>query len=206
MAEIQENNAAAAAPNTEEEDVANLEQEVTEGNWSRPEVEVHEIKVETGEEDEETFWKCRSKLYRWAAGSEWRERGLVVATDVYCKLTPNVSSEKIWVWTVMDFAEGELKNEQFALKFGQIEQAKEFKAKFEEAAAINAKLFDVNSKGEASAASACSKQEKEGEKEGEKETTEKEEKKSEKDDVSAENKTKQSTQDGADATEAAKAE
>lgn len=46
----------------------------------------------------------------------------VVATDVYCKLTPNVSSEKIWVWTVMDFAEGELKNEQFALKFGQVER------------------------------------------------------------------------------------
>lgn len=46
----------------------------------------------------------------------------VVATDVYCKLSPNVSSEKIWVWTVMDFAEGELKNEQFALKFGQVER------------------------------------------------------------------------------------
>lgn len=50
----------------------------------------------------------------------------VVATDVYCKLTPNVSSEKIWVWTVMDFAEGELKNEQFALKFGQIERKLRF--------------------------------------------------------------------------------
>ncbi|CDI78972.1 ran-specific GTPase-activating protein, putative [Eimeria acervulina] len=170
--------AAAAAQNNEEDDAANLEQEVTEGNWTRPEVEVHEVKVETGEENEDTFWKCRSKLYRWAAGSEWKERGLgeakllqhketkkirfllrqektlkivanhyVVATDVYCKLTPNVSSEKIWVWTVMDFAEGELKNEQFALKFGQIEQAKEFKEKFEEAAAINSKLFGIGEGG-----------------------------------------------------------
>lgn len=172
--------AAATAQTTEEDDVANLEQEVTEGNWTRPEVEVHEVKVETGEEGEDAFWKCRSKLYRWAAGSEWKERGLgeakllqhketkkirfllrqektlkivanhyVVATDVYCKLTPNVSSEKIWVWTVMDFAEGELKNEQFALKFAQIEQAKKFKEKFEEAAAINAKLFGVSGSEEA---------------------------------------------------------
>ncbi|CDJ37406.1 ran-specific GTPase-activating protein, putative [Eimeria tenella] len=164
----------APAQTAEDDEVANLEQEVTEGNWTRPEVEVHEVKVETGEESEDTFWKCRSKLYRWAAGGEWKERGLgeakllqhretkkirfllrqektlkivanhyVVATDVYCKLTPNVSSEKIWVWTVMDFAEGELKNEQFALKFGQVEQAKEFKEKFEEAAAINSKLFGI---------------------------------------------------------------
>ncbi|OEH78919.1 ran-binding protein 1 homolog a [Cyclospora cayetanensis] len=172
-----EPSAAAPAQTHEDEDVANLEQEVTEGNWTRPEVEVHEVKVETGEEGEEAFWKCRSKLYRWA-GREWKERGLgeakllqhketnkirfllrqektlkivanhyVVATDVYCKLTPNVSSEKIWVWTVMDFADGELKNEQFALKFGQIEQAKEFKEKFEEAAAINSKLFGVEDGG-----------------------------------------------------------
>lgn len=37
---------------------------------------MHEVKVETGEESEDTFWKCRSKLYRWAAGGEWKERGL----------------------------------------------------------------------------------------------------------------------------------
>ncbi|KAL8424446.1 hypothetical protein Efla_001048 [Eimeria flavescens] len=174
MAEKEQTAAAATAQTNEDDEAANLEQEVTDGNWTRPEVEVHEVKVETGEEDEDTFWKCRSKLYRWASGSEWKERGLgeakllqhkeskkirfllrqektlkvvanhyVVATDVYCKLTPNVSSEKIWVWTVMDFAENELKNEQFALKFAQIEQAKEFKERFEEAAAINAKLFGV---------------------------------------------------------------
>lgn len=200
MTDKQQPCSTASQQNTEEDDVNNLEQEVTEGNWTRPEVEVHEVKVETGEENEDTFWKCRSKLYRWAAGSEWKERGLgeakllqhketkkirfllrqektlkivanhyVVATDVYCKLTPNVSSEKIWVWTVMDFAEGELKNEQFALKFGQIEQAKEFKEKFEEAAAINAKLFGISD----------SSSKEEGEKAEQKGEGEKTEKKSE---------------------------
>lgn len=174
MAEKEACTAAAAPTNNEDDEVANLEQEVTEGNWTRPEVEVHEVKVVTGEEAEDVFWKCRAKLYRWANGSEWKERGLgdakllqhketkkirflmrqektlkvvanhyVFATDVYCKLTPNVSSERIWVWTVMDFAEGELKNEQFAIKFGLVEQAQEFKQKFEEATAVNSKLFAV---------------------------------------------------------------
>ncbi|KAL8271513.1 hypothetical protein Esti_004548 [Eimeria stiedai] len=229
-----EANSAAAPQNNEEEDVANLEQEVTEGNWTRPEVEVHEVRVETGEEEEETFWKCRSKLYRWAAGSEWKERGLgeakllqhketkkirfllrqektlkivanhyVVSTDVYCKLTPNVSSEKIWVWTVMDFAEGELKNEQFALKFAQIEQAKEFKEKFEEAAAINATLFGVLPSGEGAATSG--KDEKE-EGKVEKEGASKEGKKAEAQGASKE-ATEKPAQDGeASAAAAAKAE
>lgn len=87
-------------------------------------------------------WHAGKRVYRWncrlyfclAGCCDSRGRGgwlyllrpltllSVVATDVYCKLTPNVSSEKIWVWTVMDFAEGELKNEQFALKFGQVER------------------------------------------------------------------------------------
>ncbi|CDI85912.1 hypothetical protein EPH_0065230 [Eimeria praecox] len=69
----------------------------------------------------------------------------------------------------MDFAEGELKNEQFALKFGQIEQAKEFKEKFEEAAAINAKLFGISD----------SSSKEEGEKAEQKGEGEKTEKKSE---------------------------
>lgn len=52
-------------------------------------VEVHEVKVETGEEDEETFWKCRSKLYRWA-GSEWKERGLGEAKLLQHKETKKI--------------------------------------------------------------------------------------------------------------------
>lgn len=155
----------------------NPEEEVTEGNWTTPQVEVSEVNVLTGEEDEETFWSHRAKLYRYAKDSgEWKERGtgeakllkhkttkkirfllrqektlkvvanhLVNTKDEYCKLVPNVSSEKIWVWTVQDYAEDEGKIEQFALKFGQIDQANVFKEKFEEAAALNASVIEGKS-------------------------------------------------------------
>ncbi|KAF7458905.1 putative ran binding family protein 1 [Cryptosporidium felis] len=146
------------------------EEELTEGNWNTPQVELKQVEVMTGEEDEEEFWKHRAKLYRFANG-EWKERGVgnakllqhkeskkirfllrqektlkivanhyVIQKDSFCKLTPNTGSNKIWVWTVQDFSE-EQKLEQFALKFGQSEQADIFKQKFEEATEINSKLF-----------------------------------------------------------------
>lgn len=145
------------------------EEEVLEGDWMRPQVDLKEVEVKSGEEDEETFWKHRAKLYRWAKeAGEWKERGLgeakllkhkqsgktrfllrqektlkivanhyVVAHHKFCQLTPNVSSDKIWVWTVTDFADNNPKVEQFGLRFGQVEAATEFKKKFEEAAEIN---------------------------------------------------------------------
>ncbi|OII75525.1 uncharacterized protein cubi_02046 [Cryptosporidium ubiquitum] len=147
------------------------EEELTEGNWNTPQVELKQVEVMTGEEDEEEFWKHRAKLYRFVNG-EWKERGVgnakllqhketkkirfllrqektlkivanhyVIQKDSFCKLTPNSGSNKIWVWTVQDFSE-EQKLEQFALKFGQAEQADIFKTKFEEAVEINGKLFN----------------------------------------------------------------
>eukprot|EP00922_Rhytidocystis_sp_ex-Travisia-forbesii_P032902 GHVS01048937.1.p1 GENE.GHVS01048937.1~~GHVS01048937.1.p1 ORF type:complete len:243 (+),score=93.02 GHVS01048937.1:165-893(+) len=65
----------------------------------------------------------------------------VHAKDAFCKLTPNVASDKIWVWTTPDSAEEESTVEQFGLKFGQLDQATLFKEKFEEAAKINEPLF-----------------------------------------------------------------
>jgi len=158
------------------------EEEVTEGNWTTPQVEVKEVEVVTGEEKEETFWKHRAKLYRWgkegSSTGEWKERGLgeakllkhketgkirfllrqektlkivanhyVLQVEEFCRLIPNVSSDKIWVWTVNDSADEEVKLQQFALKFGQVEQANIFKEKFNEAAQINAKCFNLPNKG-----------------------------------------------------------
>lgn len=152
------------------------EEEVVEGDWKARKVDVHEIKVETGEEDEEVFWKQRSKLYRWATDSDgtgvWKERGLgeskllkhkttgkirfllrqektfkvvanhyVLEANGLCKLTPNVGSDKIWVWTAHNTLDEESKLEQLALKFPNVEQAKLFKEKFEEAARLNKPLF-----------------------------------------------------------------
>ncbi|CRG98991.1 ran binding protein 1, putative [Plasmodium relictum] len=154
----------------------NPEEEVTTGNWNTPKVELKEVEIKTGEEDESLFWSGRSKLYRWVDG-EWKERGLgesklllhkkkgiirfllrqektlkVVAnhyiypSESYCKLVPNAGSEKIYAWTVKDFAE-EPKIEQFALKFNSAEAAKVFKEKFDEAGRINIKLLN-NKEGE----------------------------------------------------------
>uniref|UniRef100_A0A3B0MXM3 RAN binding protein 1, putative n=1 Tax=Theileria annulata TaxID=5874 RepID=A0A3B0MXM3_THEAN len=153
------------------------EEEVVEGDWKAPKVEVKEIKVETGEEDEDVFWSQRSKLYRWSTDTDgsgvWKERGLgeskllrhretgkirfllrqektfkVVAnhyvwqTNNMCKLTPNVGSDKIWVWTAQNTLEDGNKVEQLALKFPNVEQAQLFKNKFDEAAELNSKLFN----------------------------------------------------------------
>lgn len=153
------------------------EEEVVEGDWNTRKVEVKEIKVVTGEEDEEIFWQQRSKLYRFGTDTDgdqvWKERGLgeskllkhkttgkirfllrqektlkvvanhyVLETEALCKLKPNIGSDKIWVWTANNTYDDETKVEQMALKFGQIEQAKLFKEKFEEAAKINKAIFD----------------------------------------------------------------
>lgn len=44
----------------------------------------------TGEEAEDVFWKCRAKLYRWANGSEWKERGLGEAKLLQHKETKKI--------------------------------------------------------------------------------------------------------------------
>lgn len=183
-------------------------EEVIEGDWTRPQVDLHEVRVVTGEEDEEVFWSHRAKLYRWAkSAATWKERGLgearllrhkttrrirfllrqektlkivanhyVYKQGAFCELKPNVSSDKIWVWTVRDYAEDEPCVEQFALKFGQVEAATEFKSKFEEAIAENAKLFEAPATA-AKAEPAVAKEEEKPKEEEEKEQKPEEQKK-----------------------------
>jgi Ran-binding protein 1 len=55
------------------------------------------------------------------------------------KLTPNVGSDRSWVWQcAADFAENPATEETLALRVKNSEQAGEFKAAFEQCAAINA--------------------------------------------------------------------
>mmetsp|Transcript_24132 Transcript_24132/g.43471 ORF Transcript_24132/g.43471 Transcript_24132/m.43471 type:complete len:137 (+) Transcript_24132:214-624(+) len=54
------------------------------------------------------------------------------ALDPRIKLEPNAGSDRSWVWSCFDFADGELEEKVFALRFANSEVADEFKTKFEE--------------------------------------------------------------------------
>ncbi|EER17458.1 Ran-specific GTPase-activating protein, putative [Perkinsus marinus ATCC 50983] len=65
----------------------------------------------------------------------------VVENGPYCSLKPNAGSQKCWVWMASDYAEGEQRTEQFALKFGNPELAQAFEKAFNEAKQENAKII-----------------------------------------------------------------
>ena len=52
------------------------------------------------------------------------------AIDPRIKLEPNVGSDRSWVWSAFDFAEGELAETVFALRFADSDIAQDFKKKF----------------------------------------------------------------------------
>eukprot|EP00727_Mastigamoeba_balamuthi_P007581 m51a1_g3443 putative ran spi1 binding protein (187) ;mRNA; f:660479-661561 len=135
-----------------------------------PVIKLHEVEVNrTNEEDEEAIFKMRAKLFRFdAANKEWKERGLgdvrlmqhkeshkvrilmrrekilkiclnhIVSPML--KLQENAGSDRSWVWTAMDFAEVPATQETLAIRFGSPENAKAFKAAFEDAQKKNASL------------------------------------------------------------------
>jgi len=55
------------------------------------------------------------------------------AIDPRIKLEPNAGSDRSWVWSAFDFAEGELVETVFALRFADSEIAGSFKESFEAA-------------------------------------------------------------------------
>ncbi|CAJ1966305.1 unnamed protein product [Cylindrotheca closterium] len=142
-----------------------------------PVVKLEEVEVKSGEEDEETVYGVRSKLFLFgetlldvgSGNKTWKERGIgearilrhkehqrlrllmrqektmkVIANhalDPRIKLEPNVGSDRSWVWSAFDFAEGELKETVFALRFADSDIAQEFKKNFEECQAEMEKLL-----------------------------------------------------------------
>merc|ERR1712232_876225 len=54
------------------------------------------------------------------------------ALDPRITLEPNVGSDRSWVWSAFDFAEGELTETVFALRFADSDIANDFKKKFME--------------------------------------------------------------------------
>ncbi|NXA53308.1 RBP2 ligase, partial [Nothocercus julius] len=126
-----------------------------------PIVSLPEVEVKSGEEDEEILFKERAKLYRWDREvSQWKERGVgeikilfhtqkkcyrvlmrrdqvlkVCANHVITKAMNLVSSDtssNALIWTASDYADGEAKVEQFAVRFKSQELANSFKRRFEE--------------------------------------------------------------------------
>lgn len=131
--------------------------------------------VKTFEEDEETLFKMRAKLFRFDKTlTEWKERGtgdvkflkhkesgrvrLLMRRDKTHKicanhyvtadmqLSANVGSDRSWVWnTASDFSEGEPKQELLAIRFSNSENANKFKEKFEEVQTLNTEIAATES-------------------------------------------------------------
>ncbi|KAJ3158985.1 hypothetical protein HDU86_002154 [Geranomyces michiganensis] len=126
--------------------------------------------VKTMEEDEDTLFKMRSKLFRFDKNAnEWKERGTgdikllshkestririlmrrekthKICANHYVtadmELKPNVGSDRSWVWnTTADVSEGEATQELLAIRFANAENANKFKEAFEDAQKHNSKL------------------------------------------------------------------
>ncbi|WVQ77194.1 hypothetical protein IAR50_006877 [Cryptococcus sp. DSM 104548] len=138
-----------------------------------------QIEAKTHEEDEESTFKMRAKLFRFHKDTtEWKERGtgdvrllkhkttgkvrLVMRRDKTLKvcanhiigpemkLSPNVGSDRSWVYNVAaDYTEGEASAETLAIRFGNSENANLFKEAFDKAQVHNAEVSGSKEDGEA---------------------------------------------------------
>nr|GMC51292.1 ran-binding protein 1 homolog C-like [Ipomoea batatas] len=115
-----------------------------------PIVRLQEVAVSTGEENEDVLLDLKAKLYRFdKEGNQWKERGagtvkllkhketgkvrLVMRQSKTLKICANhlvlptismqehAGNEKSCVWHAADFADGELKEETFCIRFASIE-------------------------------------------------------------------------------------
>ncbi|KAL1268734.1 hypothetical protein QQF64_034097, partial [Cirrhinus molitorella] len=155
-------NQSQASVGTDDEQETSQEEE-RDGQYFEPVVPLPDlVDVSTGEENEQVLFSHRAKLYRYDKDlSQWKERGigdlkilqhyetkrvrLVMRRDQVLKLCANhwiasnmklepmKGSEKAWIWSAFDFAEGQGKVEQLAVRFKLQETANAFKEVFEEA-------------------------------------------------------------------------
>ncbi|CDK29803.1 unnamed protein product [Kuraishia capsulata CBS 1993] len=153
----------------EKEDKADEEAPESPDVHFEPLVKLEKVEVKTNEEDEEVLLKVRAKLFKFFAESkEWKERGtgdvkflkhkqtgkvrllmrrdktLKVCANHYISpdyaLKPNVGSDRSWVYSVTaDVAEGEPEALTLAIRFGNKENADNFKTEFEKAQELNKK-------------------------------------------------------------------
>ncbi|CAI9755731.1 unnamed protein product [Fraxinus pennsylvanica] len=141
-----------------------------------PIVKLQEVAVTTGEENEAILLDLKAKLYRFdKEGSQWKERGvgtlkllkhkesgkirLVMRQNKTLKICANhlvlptmtvqehQGNDKSCVWHAADFADGELKEETFAIRFASVENCKSFKDKIEEITESLAKTTEDSEEG-----------------------------------------------------------
>ncbi|TYI44837.1 hypothetical protein ES332_A01G266600v1 [Gossypium tomentosum] len=120
-----------------------------------PIVKLEEVAVTTGEEDEDPILDLKAKLYRFdKEGNQWKERGvgnvkllkhkvngkvrLVMRQSKTLKICANhfviptmtvqehSGNDKSCVWHAADFADGNLKEEMFCIRFASVENCKTF--------------------------------------------------------------------------------
>ncbi|CAD5166682.1 unnamed protein product [Musa acuminata subsp. malaccensis] len=170
----------------EEEAAADAGEEEDTGAHISPIVRLEEVAVTTGEEDEDSLLDLKAKLYRFdKEGNQWKERGsgnvkllkhketgkvrLVMRQAKTLKICANhlvvpsirmqehAGNDKSCVWHAMDFSDGELKEEMFAIRFGSVENCKKFREMVEEIAESVDKIEEEESKDVSSAASLIEK-------------------------------------------------
>jgi len=146
------------------------EAEVLEGYSSQ--VNLPEIPVVTGEEDENALGKFRTKLYRWV-NKEWKERGVgelkllenkatrkirvlmrqekthkIVANhfitgEKLCILSKMNTNDKAWIWNCFDFSDDKPRMEKLCARFTSVPDWEKFQQEFERCKEVNKKLMDV---------------------------------------------------------------
>ncbi|KAK9986143.1 hypothetical protein SO802_031094 [Lithocarpus litseifolius] len=154
----------------EEEETTAAEDEDT-GAQVAPIVRLEEVAISTGEEEEEPILDLKAKLYRFdKEGKQWKERGagtvkllkhkesgkvrLVMRQSKTLKICANhlviptmtvqehAGNEKSCVWHAKDFADGELKDELFCIRFASLENCRSFMETFQEVAESQGKKED----------------------------------------------------------------
>uniref|UniRef100_A0A7M4FDK2 E3 SUMO-protein ligase RanBP2 n=1 Tax=Crocodylus porosus TaxID=8502 RepID=A0A7M4FDK2_CROPO len=145
----------------EESDIT--QEEERDGQYFEPVVPLPDlVEVTSGEENEQVVFSHRAKLYRYDKdANQWKERGIgdikilqnydnkqvriVMRRDQVLKLcanhriTPDMNlqqmkgTDRAWVWTACDFADGERKVELLAVRFKLQDVADSFKQIFDEA-------------------------------------------------------------------------
>ena len=140
-------------------------------------MQLDEVEVKSGEEDEEVLVDIKCKLYRFVQETnEWKERGVgqsrvlqhkdhkrsryLMREEKTLKIRANhivmpgtqiqehAGNEKAVVFNCVDFSDEEMKPELFCIRFASAERAQQFKKAYEDAAATNEPLLGKTAGGD----------------------------------------------------------